>query len=150
MELIDDERGPIDLRSTPVHLGLGSRARPVDGFAWDPAVLAAYAEAVADDGAEGRMVMIYAGDGLGDHWEAHPAGDELVVCLDGTIAVTRERDGTTEQVVLGPGQATINPAGVWHVVDHVGSARLLTVTAGLGTRHEPRDEGPAASAGDRR
>lgn len=121
-----------------MHLGLGSTAKPVEGFAWDPAVLQAYSAAVAADGAEGRMVVIIDGDGLGDHWECHPAGDELVVCLSGSVTVTRDVDGVPERVVLGPGEATVNPAGAWHAVDMAGPASILTVTAGLGTDHRPR------------
>lgn len=137
MELIDHEPEAIDLSTTPVHLGLGSRARPISGFAFDPSVLAEYGEAVADDGPEGRMVVLIDEEGAGDHWERHP-GDELVVCVDGKVTVTRQLTGSTEQVVLGPGGATVNPGGVWHAVDAHGGARILTVTPGLGTEHRPR------------
>ncbi|MFF7250633.1 cupin domain-containing protein [Embleya sp. NPDC008237] len=138
MRLVNNERNAVDLRTTPVHLGLGSRAKPVEGFAWDPEVLQAYSAAVAADGAEGRMVMIFDGDGDGDHWESHPAGDELVVCLSGSVTVTRDVDGVRERVLLGPGEATINPAGVWHAVDMSGPTSILAITAGLGTDHRPR------------
>ncbi|MFI5721925.1 cupin domain-containing protein [Streptomyces cyaneofuscatus] len=140
MRLINDERNAVDLRTTPVHLGLGSRAKPVEGFAWDPEVLQAYSAAVAADGAEGRMVAIFDGDGPGDHWERHPAGDELVVCLTGAVTVTRDVEGVPERVVLGPGEATVNPAGAWHAVDMAGPASILTITAGLGTDHRPRTD----------
>ncbi|OLZ59357.1 MULTISPECIES: cupin domain-containing protein [Streptomyces] len=138
MRLVNHERNAVDLRTTPVHLGLGSRAKPVEGFTWDPEVLQAYSAAVAADGAEGRMVMIFDGDGLGDHWESHPAGDELVVCLSGSVTVTRDVDGVTDRVLLGPGEATINPAGVWHVVDTEGPTSILAITATPGTDHRPR------------
>ncbi|MFJ7525904.1 cupin domain-containing protein [Streptomyces griseus] len=138
MRLIDDERNAIDLRTTPVHLGLGSRAASVEGFAWDPEVLQAYSAAVAADGAEGRLVTIFDGDGPGDHWERHPAGDELVVCLSGSVTVTRDVDGVPDRVTLRPGEATVNPAGTWHAVDMAGPASILTITAGLGTDHRPR------------
>lgn len=138
MELLDAERAPIDLSTTPLHLGLGSRARPIRGFAFDPAVLQAYGEAVASDGGEGRMLIIIDEEGPGDHWESHPSGDEVIVCLDGTVTVTRDHEGTTEQVVLEPGRATINLAGVWHTVDAHGTARILTITPGLGTQHRQR------------
>jgi mannose-6-phosphate isomerase-like protein (cupin superfamily) len=140
MRLVNHERDAMDLRTTPVHLGLGSRATPVEGFAWDPEVLQAYSAAVAADGAEGRMVAIFDGDGLGDHWESHPAGDELVICLSGSVKVTRDVDGAPEHVLLGPGEATINPAGVWHVVDMEGPTSLLSITATLGTDHRPRTD----------
>ncbi|MFF7266717.1 cupin domain-containing protein [Streptomyces sp. NPDC008159] len=140
MRLVNHERNAMDLRTTPVHLGLGSRAKPVEGFTWDPEVLQAYSAAVAADGAEGRMVMIFDGDGLGDHWESHPAGDELVVCLSGSATVIRDVDGALDHVLLGPGEATINPAGVWHVVDMEGPTSILAITATLGTDHRPRTD----------
>ncbi|MER6957830.1 MULTISPECIES: cupin domain-containing protein [unclassified Streptomyces] len=140
MRLLNHERNAMDLRTTPVHLGRGSRAKPVAGFTWDPEVLQAYSAAVAADGAEGRMVMIFDGDGLGDHWESHPAGDELVVCLSGSVTVTRDVDGVLDRVLLGPGEATINPAGVWHVVDMEGPTSILAITATLGTDHRPRTD----------
>lgn len=141
MQLLDHTPHAIDLRSTPLHLGLGSRARAVQGFVWDPDVLAAYGQAVAADGGEGRMVMIFPGDGAGDHWERHPAGDEVVVCLSGSVTVIRE----DERVVLWPGEATVNPAGVWHAVDMNGPSAILTITPGVGTEHRPRTEGPPAA-----
>lgn len=140
MRLVDHKRNAMDLRTTPVHLGLGARAKPVEGFTWDPEVLQTYSTAVAADGAEGRMVMIFDGDGLGDHWESHPAGDELVVCLSGSVTVTRDVDGAPDRVLLGPGEATINPAGVWHVVDMEGPTSILAITATLGTDHRPRTD----------
>ncbi|WP_416529618.1 cupin domain-containing protein [Streptomyces coelicoflavus] len=149
MGLVNHEHNAAtDLRTTPVHLGLGSRAKPVEGFAWDPEALQAYSAAVAEDGAEGRMVMIFDGDGLGEHWESHPAGDELVVCLTGSVTVTRDVDGMPDRVLLGPGEATVNPAGVWHVVDMEGPSSILTITATLGTDHRPRtDTHPAGGVG---
>ncbi|OKH92332.1 cupin domain-containing protein [Streptomyces uncialis] len=141
MRPADHERNAIDLRTTPVHLGPGPGAKPVEGFAWDPEVLQAYSAAVEADGAEGRMVTVFDGDGPGPggHGERHPAGDELVVCcLSGSVTVTRDVDGAPDHVVLAPGEATVNPAGAWHTVDMAGPATVLTVTACLGTDHRPR------------
>ncbi|MEU9635709.1 cupin domain-containing protein [Streptomyces tendae] len=147
MRLVN-EHNAVDLRTTPVHLGLGSTAKPVEGFAWNPEALQAYSAAVAADGAEGRMVTILDGDGPGDHWERHPAGDELVVCLSGSVTVVRDLDGVPDRVLLGPGEATVNPAGVWHAVDTTGPTSILTITAGLGTDHRPRtDTHPAERVG---
>ena len=75
MQLVDEPTDSVDLATTPIHLGRGSRALPVAGFAWDPDVLDAYSAAVADDGVEGRMVMIFNGSAAGGDWERHPAGD---------------------------------------------------------------------------
>ncbi|MER0243961.1 cupin domain-containing protein [Streptomyces sp. HSW2009] len=148
MRLVNHTRNAIDLRTTPIHLGMGSRARPIEGFAWDPEVLQAYSAAVAADGGEGRLVAIIDGEGPGDHWERHPAGDELVICLSGSATVIREADGAPERVVLGPGEATVNPAGTWHAVDLAGPTTILTVTPGLGTDHRPRiDASPVEDGG---
>ncbi|MEV6757056.1 cupin domain-containing protein [Streptomyces sp. NPDC051214] len=148
MRLLNHEHNAIDLRSTPVHLGLGSRAKPIEGFAWDPQILQAYSAAVAADGAEGRIVTIFDGEGRGDDWERHPVGDELIVCLSGSVTVTRDVNGGPERVELGPGEATVNPAGTWHAVDMTGPSSILTITAGLGTDHRPRtDARPTEHAG---
>ncbi len=101
-------------------------------------MLQAYAEAVAGDGTEGRMVVVIDEEGPGGHWECHPGGDEVIVCISGTVTVVREVRELTEQVVLRPGEATVNPGGTWHAVDADGAARLLTITPGLGTEHRRR------------
>jgi hypothetical protein len=138
MELVTDCRGAIDLTTTPVHLGLGSRALPVEGFGWDGRVLEAYAAAVADDGPEGRMVMVFEGSRSWETWERHPAGDEVVMCLSGRMTVIREVDGEHEPVRLGPYEAMINPSGVWHTADLHEPVRFMTITPGQGTEHRPR------------
>jgi len=141
MKLIEDGREAVDLLTTPLHLGQGSRARPIHDFSWAPEALEAYADATAADGAEGRLVVIFDGEGPGDHSERHPAGDEVVICLSGRVKVVRDAGDpgqSGDEVVLGPGEATVNPAGVWHTVDMDGPARILTITAGLGSEHRPR------------
>ena len=138
MELLTQRSGAIDLTATPIHLGLGSRAAPVSGFSWDAEVLEAYAEAVADDGADGRMVMIFDGDTSWTAWERHPAGEEVVICLAGQMTLIRQIDGNEERIALAPGEAMINPRGVWHTADVEGPVRFMTITPGAGTEHRPR------------
>jgi quercetin dioxygenase-like cupin family protein len=138
MELMTEPRGAIDLAATPVHLGLGSRALPVEGFAWDGRVLEAYATAVAEDGAEGRMVMVFEDSRSWETWERHPAGDEVVICLSGRMTVIQEIDGEHQSVGLGPTEAVINPSGVWHTTDLREPVRFMTITPGVGTEHRPR------------
>jgi quercetin dioxygenase-like cupin family protein len=139
MQLVTEPTKAVDLTTTPIHLGRGSRALPVAGFAWDPDVLQEYSTAVADDGVEGRMVMLFDSSGAGAHWERHPAGDEIVICLSGRLTVIRRDDaGEEDPVELGPGDAMINPRGVWHTVDVDEPARFMTITPGVGTEHHPR------------
>lgn len=47
-------------------------------------------------------------------------------------------DGVIKTLTLGPGEATINPPGVWHTADVAGSCTAMFITAGLGTEHRPR------------
>ena len=121
-----------------VRLGLGAKAEAqpaVDGPQW----YEAYAARTASDGAEGRRVSLYRFDGNWDAWEMHPAGDELVVCVAGTMTLHQEfPSGAVETVMLGPGKYAINPPGVWHTADVPGEATALFVTAGMGTEHRPR------------
>ncbi|MDQ6527311.1 cupin domain-containing protein [Nocardioides sp. LHD-245] len=138
LRLNDSLLDTIDLRTTPLHLGLGCRSRPVEGFAFEPAALEAYADAVADDGREGRLVVLIDEQGRGSHWERHPGGEEVIVCVSGAITVVREIDGEVQEVTLQAGEATVNPAGVWHAVDTAGEARILTITPGPGTEHRAR------------
>lgn len=138
MRLETEPATAVDLSSTPIHLGLGSRAMPVEDFGWDPDVLGAYEAAVADDGAEGRLVMTFDHGGTGTNWERHPAGDEVVVCVSGRMNVIHDVDGTRRSHELTAGQAIINRRGVWHTIDARLPGRLLTITPGSGTEHLPR------------
>jgi quercetin dioxygenase-like cupin family protein len=138
MRLESEPAEAIDLDETPVHLGLGSRASVVEGFAWDPEVLEAYVAAVADDGAEGRMVMLFDARASWTSWERHPAGEEVVICLSGRMTVTYEHDGQRRSIDLAAGQAMVNPRGAWHTADVHEPGRFLTITPGVGTEHRPR------------
>jgi mannose-6-phosphate isomerase-like protein (cupin superfamily) len=138
MNLVTEPRDAIDLTATPVHLGLGSRALAVEGFDWDARVLGDYIAAVADDGGEGRLVMVFEGNGSWDTWECHPAGDEVVICLSGRMTIIREVGGEPDPVALGPCEAMVNPAGVWHTADVHEPVRFMTITPGQGTEHRPR------------
>jgi mannose-6-phosphate isomerase-like protein (cupin superfamily) len=138
MQLMSETRGAIDLTKTPLHLGLGSRALSIEGFAWHPDVLAAYGAAVAEDGPEGRLVMIFDSSTSWDVWERHPAGAEVVICLSGRMTLISEIDGDHDHVEVGPCEAIVNPAGVWHTADVHEAGRFMTITPGLGTEHRPR------------
>lgn len=126
-----------DLTTTPIHLGLGPTASPVDGFAWTPEALAAYDERFASDGDEGRLVTL--GDMVAswDTWEVHPAGDEVVLVLSGRMRLIQEVDGT-EPTEVAAGGYVINGPGVWHTADVIEPGQVLFITPGRGTAHRPR------------
>lgn len=128
---------PITLPKTPIHLGLGGHAlvQPeMTGMAW----YEAYGARTAADGVDGRLVSMHTFHKPWDSWEMHPQGDEVVVCTAGTLVLTQEIDGQHRSVTLCPGEAAVNPAGVWHTADVEGSATALFITAGIGTEHRPR------------
>lgn len=127
-----------DLRTHPVHLGLGASVTSQPAFTgmdW----YEAYAERTRGDGAEGRLVSLHDFTQSWDAWEMHPDGDELVVCLSGEMTLIQEfGDGRLHSEVLKAGEYLINPAGVWHTADLGEPASALFVTAGRGTQGRPR------------
>ena len=129
------------LEDCPIHLGLGARAvvePPFTGLEW----YGDYVQRHAADGAEGRLVSVHSFAESWDSWEMHPAGDEVVLCLAGTMVLHQEfPDGRVTQVRIAAGDYAINPPGVWHTADvdvEGGAAQALFITAGLGTQHRPR------------
>jgi len=127
-----------DLRTHPVHLGLGAKAgaQPAfTGMEW----YAGYAQRTADDGSEGRLVSLYDFTSDWDVWEMHPRGDEVVVCLSGELTLIQEGPGgDLHSETIGAGQYLINPAGTWHTADVPRAASVLFITAGDGTQGRPR------------
>jgi mannose-6-phosphate isomerase-like protein (cupin superfamily) len=130
------DRG-FDLSQTFIHLGLGARATPIPHFEWTSEFLAGYEAEHATDGDEGRLVCITAQTTTWDFWERHPAGEEVVVLLSGRADLVQDIDGAERVVTMMPGQAVVNPSGVWHrsVVHEPGEA--LFITPGRGTQHRP-------------
>jgi mannose-6-phosphate isomerase-like protein (cupin superfamily) len=120
-----------------IHLGVGARATPLPDFTWSPEYLAAYQERFASDGAEGRLVCVLAQDATWDSWERHPGGEEVVVLLSGRVDLVQELDGAEHVVELRPGQAVINPAGVWHTARVHEPGMALFITPGRGTEAKP-------------
>jgi len=122
----------------PIHLGLGARAvaQPeFTGMDW----YEGYDKRHADDMDEGRLVALYRFEESWTSWEMHPAGDEVVACLQGHMTLHQElADGTERSFELGPGEYAINPPGAWHTGDTVGPVTALFITVGKGTTHRPR------------
>lgn len=121
-----------------IHLGLGARATPLHDFSWDPAYLQAYVERFAGDGDEGRLVGMFHQTESWTSWERHPAGEEVVLLVSGRADLIQEIDGEERRVPLLPGQAVVNPTGVWHTADVHEPGEILTITPGRGTHHKPR------------
>lgn len=127
------------LREFPVHLGLGARAEAQPKFTGEMAWYEAYGARNGGDGREGRLVTLHHFTESWTGWEIHPEGDEVVVCVSGSITLIQEGpDGGEKRIDLAAGEYAINPAGVWHTADTDGPTSALFITAGLGTQHRPR------------
>lgn len=122
----------------PVHLGLEGKAvaQPeFTGLSW----YADYVQRTAGDGAEGRLVSLFAFTENWDSWEMHPQGEEVVICIAGALTLVQEcPDGEPKRIMLNAGDYAINPRGVWHTADVDQAASAIFITAGAGTRHRPR------------
>jgi mannose-6-phosphate isomerase-like protein (cupin superfamily) len=84
------------------------------------------------------MVMMFHMAGAWSTWERHPSGAEVVIACTGTHRFVQELGGEEHVVEIGPGQALINPPGVWHTADSGDGGWIVAVTPGLGTDHRPR------------
>jgi mannose-6-phosphate isomerase-like protein (cupin superfamily) len=129
---------PFDLSRFPVHLGLGATVVHLAEFDGSPDWYERYGAAHEADGAEGRLVSLHTFDAPWDSWEMHPHGEELVACVSGRITLHQEIEGADQVAVLEPGQAVVNPPGVWHTADVDEPVTALFITAGLGTQIRPR------------
>ncbi|MFK8014926.1 MAG: cupin [Gammaproteobacteria bacterium] len=74
-------------------------------------------------------------------WECHPAGDELVVLLTGSVTFVL-REGTTDRscALTAAGQFVIVPRGIWHTARTSTGATVMFVTPGEGTRNAAQPE----------
>jgi mannose-6-phosphate isomerase-like protein (cupin superfamily) len=122
-----------DLATFPVHLGLGARVERLSRFDGTPEWYERYGAEHAADGDEGRLVTIHTFDSSWDSWEMHPRGEELVLCVEGSITLHQELDGVTTTVTLTAGRAVVNPPGAWHTADVGDRCTAVFVTAGAGT-----------------
>jgi mannose-6-phosphate isomerase-like protein (cupin superfamily) len=126
-----------DLARTYIHLGLGARATPLPDFTFTPEYLSNYEDRFASDGDDGRLVCITAQEATWDSWERHPAGEEVVILLSGRVDLVQELEDGEHVIPLQPGQATVNPTGVWHTARVHEPGAALFITPGRGTEHRP-------------
>jgi mannose-6-phosphate isomerase-like protein (cupin superfamily) len=130
------------LETHPIHLGGRATAVAQPAFPRDERAMQWYMDygaRHAADGAEGRLVSQFRFTEDWAGWEMHPAGDEVVVCLNGSMTLIQQHPGGEEiRTALSAGQYAINPPGVWHTADIAGEATGLFITAGAGTENRPR------------
>lgn len=128
---------PINLGHTPVHLGTRGVAEKIDDFHFDPASFEKYIGAKCGQ-EPGHLAMIEETPTDWPAWECHPEGDELVIVLAGRATFLQEMSEGTISVDVGPGDAVLNPRGVWHTANVTEPLRAIYVTPCPGTNHRPR------------
>ena len=131
----------LSLETRPIHLGHGGTAIPQPEFPRDERAMQWYMEygtRHAEDGEEGRLVSCFRFTEDWAGWEMHPAGAEVVVCIEGSMTLIQEIGGEQVRTTLCPGEYAINPPGVWHTADIDGQATGFFITSGVGTQGRPR------------
>jgi hypothetical protein len=127
-----------DLARTYVHLGLGATAVELPDFSWNQQSVMGYLKRFASDRAEGRLVGIVPAKHSWSRWERHLEGEELVLQISGVSDVVQDLDGRYHTIHLTPGQAMLNPRGVWHTSDVHEPGQTLFIAAGRRTEYRPR------------
>lgn len=88
------------------------------------------------DSPTGRLLSVFQCDTDWPNWEMHPAGDEVLVLLKGTLTLVFD-EGHEKSIELHQGHVAIVPKGVWHTARMNMPTTTLALTAGLGTQHRP-------------
>jgi len=131
----DDQTSPFRFDDTILHLG-PTAATVVRDFTWDQ--IGEYAAHFAGDGDAGRLLTMGRQTETWTSWERHPAGEELVLLLNGRVDLVQELDGAEHRIELRAGDGVLNPAGIWHTADVIEPGDALFITPGAGTEHRPR------------
>ena len=129
---------PIDLSQQPIHLDDQANAVALENFQFDGASFEGYIAAHCTDKSPGRLVMIESSPISWDTWEIHPAGDELVIVLEGRGEMLQQTDRGEVRIDIYPGATVINPKGVWHTANVEQAIKAIYITPCPGTDHKPR------------
>jgi len=134
--------GPFDLGKTPIHLTSTSAGdhpfKPLAWFAFDGPSFGRYVKEYCTPADPGRLVMVETMAADWPTWERHTEGDELVIVLEGSGTFHQEVGEEVRSSPFKPGDAFINPKGVWHSADVTAPMRAIYVTPCPGTENKPR------------
>ena len=122
---------PLQIRETYVALddACGARPLPVTADFWD-------ALRAGRLGAMSRMISFAEFSSDWSTWEKHPAGEEVVMLLEGEVELVLEQRGGETRVALStPGSYVLVPADTWHTAKVRRPCRMLFVTPGKGTQN---------------
>lgn len=123
-----------DIVGTYLHFGSGGCVNPIavsESF-WSELAVGKYPELD-----QGRLMSAFTFSEPWSVWERHPAGDELVMLLSGTVTLVVEGDQECEVLMSTPGAYILVPRNVWHTARTAVPTTLLFFTPGAGTEHRP-------------
>ncbi len=130
-----DDAAPYAVADTFVHLRDGGVMSPITVDAQFWSALAGGQLPALD---QGRLLSCYRFDADWSSWEMHPAGDELVMLLDGRAEFLLEQANGLQRVMLEQrGEYVLVPPGIWHTARTQVPTTMLFITAGAGTQHRP-------------
>lgn len=86
---------------------------------------------------QGRLLTVLTMSADWTNWEMHPAGDEVLLMLEGKATFLLDLSDGVREIALAAGRLVVVPRGVWHTAKVSVPARLLAITAGHGTQHRP-------------
>lgn len=140
MGLVPEPAEPLNERYWYVEATSARRIEvPVDQF-WSQVMSGAPTDPVVAHVVQGDgwLVTQYDVDGVPDHEEMHPEGDELHYLVSGDLDfVLVDGTGTEQVITMRPGTMANVPRGVWHRIEARTPSRGVAFTAGRGTRHRP-------------
>lgn len=85
----------------------------------------------------GRLIGVFRFERDLPHWEMHPAGDELLVALDGSFELLLQAEPRDQVIPLQKGQAYLVPFGAWHRIRVLVPGEILFVTPQKGSQSRP-------------
>jgi mannose-6-phosphate isomerase-like protein (cupin superfamily) len=134
MRLMAPGNAAFDLARTFILINDGPTAMPI---AVGPDFWQSLQHSPIANSPAGRLISL--GEQTADwkHWEMHPAGDEILILLSGSLELILEEDSRERVVGLEPLEALIVPRGTWHRARVRVPGKLLGITAGAGTQHRP-------------
>lgn len=126
--------GAFDIKDTFLHLadGPGVVALEVGEDFWQQLTS-------RTDLGDGRLVSAYRFEESWSSWERHPAGEEIVVLMSGSMDFVLETaSGAQDTIVpLRERGAVVVPRNVWHTARVNEPSEVLFITRGAGTEHRP-------------
>ena len=134
---------PIDLSQSPIHIatagGNNESAELITDFNFDGPSFSRYIAEHCSKDAPGRLIMIEKSPITWDTWECHPAGDEIVIVLEGKGEFIQQTSAGEIRIPVSSGDTLINPKGVWHTADVIQPIKAVYITPCPETHHKARD-----------